>query len=274
MGAKYKAEAFRQNLVVDLVSELEKGRVPWKRAWVLPYNPISKIRYGGVNRMALAIRSMDKEYADPRWCTLDEAKASGWRIKKGEKEAYVEEESGNGPSCELNAIFNASQMDGVPAMKRKQAPGKFETVEKILTNSGAVIEHKYDNAVSYYPPFQDKIVLPAKEIFRNTEGYYNAAMHELAHWTGHRRRLNRDLSGKFGSVGYAKEELRAELASCFVQVELGVKRDVHRAASYLCSWIKLFIDKRNEIIDILCDVDKICGYIMGFADEKSLQSQI
>ena len=42
------------------------------------------------------------------------------------------------------------------------------------------------------------------------------ALHELAHASGHPTRLNRDLSGGFGSVLYAKEELRAELTSVAV----------------------------------------------------------
>ena len=36
------------------------------------------------------------------------------------------------------------------------------------------------------------------------------------HWTGAKARLDRDLTGRFGSQDYSREELRAELASLFV----------------------------------------------------------
>ena len=49
--------------------------------------------------------------------------------------------------------------------------------------------------------------------FKTADAYYATALHELGHWTGHPSRLDRDLAHPFGSEGYAKEELRAEIAS-------------------------------------------------------------
>ena len=37
----------------------------------------------------------------------------------------------------------------------------------------------------------DRIVLPFRERFPEAAGYYQAALHELGHWTGHASRLNR-----------------------------------------------------------------------------------
>src|SRR5580700_5877024 len=70
----------------------------------------------------------------------------------------------------------------------------------------------------------DSIHLPQKDAFKDAPGYYGTALHELAHWTGHPSRLNRPTlseSYRFGDLNYAKEELRAELASVFMAAELG-----------------------------------------------------
>ena len=48
------------------------------------------------------------------------------------------------------------------------------------------------------------------------------ALHELGHWTGHADRLNRDMAHPFGTEGYAREELRVEIASLILGSELGI----------------------------------------------------
>ncbi len=62
--------------------------------------------------------------------------------------------------------------------------------------------------------------------FNGPQEWAATALHELGHWTGHKDRLNRDLSGRFGSGSYAQEELRAELAR-----PLSARRSVCRPTS-------------------------------------------
>jgi antirestriction protein ArdC len=63
-----------------------------------------------------------------------------------------------------------------------------------------------------------------------TPEFAATALHELAHWTRHPSRLNRDLKPHFGSAGYAMEELRAELASAFVASELSIPTGIREHA--------------------------------------------
>lgn len=58
----------------------------------------------------------------------------------------------------------------------------------------------------------------------------------ITHATGHRSRLARDLTHAFGSDGYAREELIAELDSAFLCAALGIVLTV-RHADYLASWL-------------------------------------
>jgi antirestriction protein ArdC len=57
------------------------------------------------------------------------------------------------------------------------------------------------------------------------------------HASGSRSRLNRDLSGSFGSKKYAYEEIVAEITSAFVCASLGIVPTV-RHADYIGSWLE------------------------------------
>src|SRR5699024_12717149 len=65
----------------------------------------------------------------------------------------------------------------------------------------------------------DYIQLPCVQQFSSTGGYYATALHELIHWSGHARRLNRAgivLPTPFGSPEYAFEELIAEIGAAYL----------------------------------------------------------
>ena len=94
----------------------------------------------------------------------------------------------------------------------------------MLANSGADIRHGGGKA--FYSPAGDYVQMPPRECFVDEPAYYATALHELAHWTGAKHRLNR-LTDKqpFGSPEYAKEEIRADLSSLFLAAELGIPYD-------------------------------------------------
>jgi antirestriction protein ArdC len=178
---------------------------------------------------------MARGYDDPRWLTYKQATENGWQVRRGEKGSHIEfwetktqspaKDADSGTTNEAKeeksrsrlihrvyTVFNAKQIDGIPAYERPSRP-EFEVVqtgERILANSGANIAHdQRDNA--FYNRRSDSIHLPPKESFKDAPGYYGTALHELAHWTGHPRRLNRSTlndSYRFGDLNYAREELR------------------------------------------------------------------
>lgn len=76
--------------------------------------------------------------------------------------------------------------------------------------------------------------------FRTGAGFYTTLFHEAAHATGAARRLNCDLSGRFGSAAYAMEEMIAEWASAMVCATLQttpMPRSDH--AAYIASWLQV-----------------------------------
>jgi len=76
------------------------------------------------------------------------------------------------------------------------------------------------------------VQMPNKDQFNNASAYYGTLLHELGHWTGDKSRLDRDMSGRFGSVQYAKEELIAEIASYMVRGQLGLEKGLDQTAAY------------------------------------------
>jgi antirestriction protein ArdC len=67
------------------------------------------------------------------------------------------------------------------------------------------------------------------------------------HASGAPQRLNRDLSGSFGSKKYAFEELVAEMTAAFCCASLGIVPTV-RHADYIGSWLDLLREENRAIV--------------------------
>ncbi|MCK5229472.1 MAG: hypothetical protein KAR13_04350, partial [Desulfobulbaceae bacterium] len=144
---------------------------------------------------------------------------------------------------------------------------RHDRAENILQQSDAKIEHVGGDKAAYYP-IQDNIKLPQKGQFDTPDKYYATALHELGHWTGHASRLDRPLSNVFGSQDYAREELRAEIASYMVGMQLGIGHDPGQHLAYVDSWIRDLEDHPTEIFKACSDAEKIQSFVMNFEQEQ------
>jgi antirestriction protein ArdC len=299
-GAGLPRRDHRQEVTDSIIRMLEDGVAPWLKPWEsagMPFNPTTDKAYRGGNAIHLMATGLARGYEDPRWMTYKQAAENGWQVRKGEKGTHIEfweakakAEEKDGEQARSGAdetgkdnqrrlihrvytVFNAKQIDGVPAFEREQ-PSAFEAVhsgERILSNSGAKITHDQRDS-AFYRPSTDTIHLPPKEAFKDAPGYYGTALHELAHWTGHPSRLNRPTlneSYRFGDLNYAKEELRAELASVFIAAEVGVPHDPANHAAYVGTWIKALKDDKNEIFRAAHDASAATDYVLSLEREIS-----
>jgi antirestriction protein ArdC len=164
------------------------------------------------------------------------------------------------------SVFHASQIDGVPALApataTKTVPERVEDVELIIGASGVPIRIGGERA--FYNPALDVIQMPPDGAFHGPGQQAVVVLHELAHASGHPTRLNRDLSGRFGSAVYAKEELRAELTSVAIGSMIGLSCDIPNHASYLQSWIAVLKADRREIFHAMAEAQRMADYILGF----------
>lgn len=300
-----KVSEYAKNMADEIIKQLENGTAAWQKPWEAsmgndaPYNASTGKPYRGSNKMALYMQ----DHADPRWLTYNQANEMGAQVKRGakgvsllmfvgEKEVVKRDAAGqpiknaqgdtvkekvklDKPIIKTFYVFNAEHIDGLPELKRdkvspEQAWANIERAEKLLDNSQAKIEHKAGDR-AFYRPSEDKIVLPEKSQFQGDDGagkYYSTALHELGHWTGHPSRLDRNLTGGFGSESYAKEELRAEISSMFVNREMGLPHDPSQHASYVSSWVKVLKDDPQEIIRACRDAEKIKDFVMTFDPQQ------
>ena len=297
---------FHEVVAEKLIEQLKAGTAPWQKPWqpgepnsLMPMNPTTGKRYKGINAIHLMAQGRD----DSRWMTYKQAGAAGAQVRKGEKGTPVQywkfseeqdklDDQGrpirdaNGekvkqtvqlerPRVFFATVFNAEQIDGLPPQqikpKAEQQWDAVERAEHILQASGARISHSAGDR-AFYRPSTDSITLPEKSQFESADRYYATALHELGHWTGHPSRLDRDLAHPFGSEGYAKEELRAEISSMIVGDELGIGHDPEQHAAYVGSWIKALQDDPLEIFRASSDAEKIHDYVLAF-EQKQVQEQ-
>ena len=117
---------------------------------------------------------------------------------------------------------------------------------------------------AFYSPSTDHIQLPMESAFESPEGWAATALHELSHHAGAPHRLNRDLSGRFGSDSYSREELVAEFSSLTIGTELNLPTDIPNHASYIESWIKNLKNDKREIFRAAAAAQKCADYCLGF----------
>jgi antirestriction protein ArdC len=114
---------------------------------------------------------------------------------------------------------------------------------------------------------------PPKHAFKDAASYYGTALHEAAHSTGHPSRLNRATlteTYRFGDISYAKEELRAELASVFLAAERGIPHDPEQHAAYVGAWIKTLRADKNEIFRAAHDASRAADFLLALERSRSI----
>jgi antirestriction protein ArdC len=115
-------------------------------------------------------------------------------------------------------------------------------------------------------PSLDFIALPEKSSFINVESYFATGLHELGHWCGAKHRLDRDLSGRFGSEAYAAEELIAELNAAFLCAHLGIRGEL-RHAEYIASWISLLKSDNRAIFTAASKASQAANFLRALSGE-------
>ena len=149
-----------------------------------------------------------------------------------------------------------------PPVATKTVPERIEDVEIIVKASGVLVRIGGDRA--FYSPASDSIQMPPDAAFTSPAERAATVLHELGHASGAKHRLNRDLSGKFGSSAYAREELRVEISSVLVGGAIGLPSDIPHHASYLSSWLEILKSDKREIFYASADAQRIADYILAF----------
>jgi antirestriction protein ArdC len=288
-----------------LIGEIKEGNSLFQKpvkenglpAFVKPINPTTGKGYSAMNALILGMQRHD----DPRWMSADAARYAGNWVKKDEKGTMIEfpktsdiqairtaegkvikDDAGvtqtktveyDKPQRGQAFLFNGSQLKDMQPLEEfvakqdeDQTQSPVERANKLIEDSKAVIIHGGQEA--NYDKVRDVIFMPEPEHFENETKYLQAAIHQLAHWTGHESRLNRPMEGKLGSLDYAREEMRAAIAGILIGGELKIGHNFGQQAAYMSTFAKILKDEPFEIAKASRDAQKIANLLLGVSQKR------
>lgn len=294
MSRKTEGESFDiyARITDRIVADLANGVKPWMQPWN-GANMAGRVTrplrhngqpYQGMNVLLLWSEGMARGFTSCMWMTFKQALELGGAVRKGETGSTVvfasrfkkSETDGSGnevdreiPFVKAYSVFNVEQIDDLPEhYHARPAPTsdpmeRIEHADRFFRNTAALIRHGGSQA--YYSPVMDYIQMPPFETFRDAGAYVATLSHEATHWTAHPSRINRDLSRySKDRTERAREELIAELGSCFLCADLGIAPELEpRAdhASYLQSWLKVLSDDKRAIFQAAAHAQRAVTYL-------------
>lgn len=277
----------RQIITDKIIEMLEKGVRPWTQPWTggdsafgaMPLRFDGKA-YSGINVLILWMMAEERGYRSPFWMTMIQANKLGGVVRKGSKCTWVTKyapaeidakDKNNNVIRDANGdvvrkqtaflkvyqVFNAEQIEKLPerfypkpaSVEGETPKDKLERIAKVeefFTATKSDVHYGGDRA--YYNPEGDFIGMPRLEDFVDSASFYATLGHEHIHWTGAKKRLDREFGKRFGDKAYAFEELIAEMGSAFLCVKLGITmtpREDH--AAYLAHWLGVLKSDKRAI---------------------------
>ena len=274
-----------------LIAEMESGKIPWHKPWsdsgALAVSHVTGKPYSLLNQILLNGKAGE-------WLTFRQAQQEGGTVRQGEKSRFVvfwkwldkadspvkvlsdgTEVREQIPYLKYIRVFHISQCDGIKpryAVADRPPVEPCERAEQIsdgyVKRSGVtLISHESGRA--FYRPATDTVVVPHRQQFDDTPSYYGTLFHELAHSTGHPKRLNRITEcAAFGSEAYSQEELVAELSSAFLTHVAGLETydSLRSNAAYLQGWLSALKNDKRLIVYASAKADKAVQMILGEQD--------
>ncbi len=277
-------------IVAAIESNPGQPQMPWHRATaplVLPFNIDSGNAYQGINIVTLWVAAEQAGYTSNVWGTYKQWQAKDCQVRKGEKSSlvvfYKEYETQPDPNttdddgkrrvARASYAFNAEQVDGFtpPPPPADLGPiHRIASVDAFVTATGAHILHGGSRA--YYRPATDCIHLPDEGLFTGTatmdrsESYFAVLLHELTHWSGVEKRLNRQLGKRFGDNAYAMEEMVAELGAAMLCAELGITAEPRLDhAQYIAHWLEILKSDNRAIFAAAAKASEAVRFLKSFS---------
>ncbi len=219
-----------QHVTNQIIEAMEAGVSPWRKPWsggeqggTFPLRANGE-PYRGINVLMLWLAAHANGFASAHWFTFKQAKDFDAHVRKGQKSSTVvkygtiERENDDGeavaiPYARAYRVFNADQIEGLP----EEFYNRPEVQEDLGTR-------------------------PLPEV----DAFFQAVGANVTHGTGDRSRLDRFKVGST-KADYAREELIAEIGSCFLGARSGVEPTIDEAASYLESGLGVLKEDKRAI---------------------------
>jgi len=288
-----KADVYTQ-VTNTIIAAIEKGagtfQMPWHQTGsthMCPVNIDTGNAYRGINIISLWASAQGQGFTDGTWGTYRQWQNQGCQVRKGEKSSlvifYKEYEAKDASDNEdpndnrrfaarASYVFNAAQVDGYEPVITETPPAQpietLQTVEHFVQATGADIRIGGERAC--YSLLSDHIEMPDKTLFTGsatssaTESWYSVLLHELTHWTGHAKRLERIKPIGTKKADYAREELVAEIGAAFLCAELGVTLEPRADhAAYIDHWLEILREDKRAIFKASSAASRAVEYLKG-----------
>jgi antirestriction protein ArdC len=273
----------------QIIAAIEVGageyRMPWHHdgsAITTPVNVASRKAYRGVNILSLWAAAQASGYAAGIWGTYRQWQELGAQVRKGERGHLIvfwktsdrsgdadrqdDDEDHDKPARRLFArgytVFNAAQVEGYTPPEMPVLP-EVERIEHAERFCGALgIDIRHGGSQACYIPSKDHVQMPEFTCFRDAIAYYAVLLHECGHASGAKHRLDRDLSGRFGSAAYAMEECTVELLSAMICADLNLSvepRPDH--ARYIASWLEVLRSDKRAIFTAASKAQEVADWM-------------
>lgn len=254
-------------------------KTPW---FCIGHSPVN-LRgnaYRGINHVLLS----HADYGSNIWATFRQWKEKDCSVRKGERSQIVvlwkffDETDDEGDSTGKTGavmvryfrVFNSDQVEGEFAraaeqkfrdkLKDHDPIGEAEAFVRGYLQQERLPLRLSDRAY-YTGGIAEHIAMPEIGQFDSPESYYSVFAHEITHSTGNAKRLDRDLSGRFGDKAYAFEELVAELGSAMICGALGLEqRPRIDHAQYIKGWLSCLRDDPKFIISAASHAQKAADF--------------
>lgn len=259
--------------------------------WIKPFtsgghqvvNRVTKAPYNGINILLLGMTGHTEWASYKQWATM------GAQVKKGEKGTTIvffkamQKESTCKTTGEskinrfgflrYSTVFHIGQLENAPkSLVVENVPAgdaeRLQAVEEYVSNTGADLRTG-DSRGAFFSPGGDFINMPELEAFSATESatatenYYSTLLHELTHWTGSAKRLERIKTfSRPARTDYAFEELVAELGAAYQCVSLGITSEPRADhAQYLNGWLRALKNDKKFIFEAAAQASKAVKFI-------------
>lgn len=184
------------------------------------------------------------------------------------------------PYLKFYHVFAREDVEGLPSLftTKKYSHTTDENFDKAETyinayckSQGITLDIIEDGTDSCFIPSQNRIKIPKSDTFKNLDEYYRTIFHELAHQTG--VKLKRKIKGDFGSDLYSKEELVAEITSCYLANEFSfveIEEDVsENQLAYINGWLSVLKEEdKTFLVSAATQAQKAADYIIREAEKK------
>jgi len=272
-----------------ILEELKKDPGQWIKSWSAANRPVNLVtgrEYTGCNWLWLSMMQGHEGNDTNEWCTYNQAKeltGLDYPIKKGskgqpvilykpQKIATLDKKQNKMkdkvvPLMRVFQVFNRSHIIDLPPREiPNEEENKLEKVEVFVNHHKLNLKNGFDHAC--FIPSKDEIHMPYITNFKSTEDYYATLLHEMTHWTGHEKRLDRKLKTSYGTEAYAFEELVAELGAAMLCNHLNIQGKLQHT-EYIASWLKVLQNDEKAVLRASAQAQKAFDYIVGVTNDKT-----